>query len=47
MDKKLINIQAPIEFIEKMKEYAKKHMITVSMLIRLAVSEYMKNHNDD
>ncbi len=47
MDKKLINIQAPIDFIDKMKKYAKEHAITVSMLVRLAVAEYMKNHNDD
>ena len=47
MDKKLFNVQAPIDFINKMKEYAKSNGLTVSMLVRLAVIEYMKNHKND
>ena len=46
MEKKLFNVQAPIDFIAKMKEYAKSKGLTISMLVRLAVIEYMKNHND-
>ena len=45
MDKKLINLQMPIIMIDKMKEYANNHGLSVSMLIRLAVEEYMNSHN--
>ena len=45
MDKKLINLQMPIKMIDKMKEYASNHGLSVSMLIRLAVEEYMNSHS--
>ena len=45
MDKKLINLQAPVILIEKMKDYSEQHGLSVSMLIRLAVEEYMNTHN--
>lgn len=47
MEKKLINIQAPVDLIKKMKAYAYKNGLTMSMLIRLAVIEYMNNHNNN
>ena len=45
MDKKLINLQMPVIMIEKMKNYANNHGLSVSMLIRIAVEEYINNHS--
>ena len=45
MVKKLINIKLSEEFLVEIKEFAKKNELTVSSLIRLALKEYIKNHN--
>lgn len=46
MDKKLININLNVDFINEIKLFAKKNDITVTTLIKLALKEYIKNHND-
>ncbi len=41
---KLINFQAPEDFIVNLKELAKRQTVSVSVVIRLAVLEYMEKH---
>ena len=42
--KKLINIQLTEEFIKEIKEFAKNNDMTVTTLIKLALKEYITNH---
>lgn len=47
MDKKLINMQLSIELINKMDSLAKELGITRTMLVRLAVEEFIKNRSNN
>lgn len=41
---KLINFQAPDDFIQNLRELAKRQTVSISVVIRLAVLEYMEKH---
>ena len=46
-EKTIINFQTTKKFKEEMKDYCEKTDNNMSRLIRVAVDEYMKNHQVD